>query len=177
MFHYIRYIYISNFNVTFKNNFKRAIRRVIDTYADNVECIEEQIEYYQTNAETCLCGETKLISKLFRAEMPCSHIYHITCEIPPVPEVTLDYSKKKNKLELFFDEITINGNVLETSAEDRLRFKAVKVIRRFSHCKNEVNIRADVASITFNSEFANGKPSSYHEAVNDGITKHYTTKK
>ena len=57
--------------------------------------------------------------------------------------------------------------MFEISAEDKLRFKTVKVIKRFSHFKNESVIKADVSSITFNSEFANGKPTSYHEVVAD----------
>jgi hypothetical protein len=166
-----------NFNVALRNNFTRVKRSIEKKLRDNTWVIDKQIEYYEANAESCLCGEIELLSKMFRIDIPCLHIYKIKREFPELPDIKLEISKSIDRLELFFEDAAVKYREPELLAENMLRFKAVKVIRRFSHCKNESAIRADVTQINFNDEFANDMPTSYHEVIADGISKFYTGKK
>ena len=113
---------------------------------------------------------------MFRTEIPCSHIYHITGKFPTPPEINLEISKSSDELELIHEDITANDKVFEISDEDKLRNKLVKVIRRYSGNKNESDIRANVSAMTFNDEFANGMPTICHEVISDAIIKYFSGK-
>jgi hypothetical protein len=58
----------------------------------------------------------------------------------------------------------------------KLQNKAVKTIRRFSHFKQDKVIQEEVSRLQINEEFANGVPTSYHEFVAAGISKHFIRK-
>jgi hypothetical protein len=65
----------NNFANAFKTNYMRE-KRVIDKKCrENAMIMDKQKEFYHTNLDSCECGETKLISRMMRIEIPCSHIY------------------------------------------------------------------------------------------------------
>ena len=65
----------NNFANAFKTNYMRE-KRVIDKKCrENAMIMDKQKEFYHTNLVSCECGETKLISRMMRIEIPCSHIY------------------------------------------------------------------------------------------------------
>jgi hypothetical protein len=65
----------NNFANAFKTNYMRE-KRVIDKKCRvNAMIMDKQKEFYHTNLVSCECGETKLISRMMRIEIPCSHIY------------------------------------------------------------------------------------------------------
>ena len=93
----VRFIIIKqhNFEKAYKNNYARAKRVIVKTFRENMELIKVQREFYNTDAETCECGETKLISKMMRLNIPCSHIYSITGKFPEIADLHLILTRKK----------------------------------------------------------------------------------
>ena len=166
----------SNFETAFKNNYSRVKRLIQKKLKTATVAVIKQQEYYQTTNETCLCGETKLLSKMFRTEIPCTHVYQKSRKFPTLPDIKLEFSKSTDELILITEDVTVDYHKPDLSEDDKNRFKAVKVIRRFSHNRNENAIRADVSSIVFNEEFANGMPTEYHGGVSDLIIKYFRKK-
>ena len=129
------------------------------------------MKFYNTNRQTCECGETKLLSRMYRVEIPCTHILSLVPFIKSLPpELTLKLTKNMNELDFTFDEVEIHKGA-HIDSDEILRRKATKIVRRFSHFKNEGAIREELAEITTNDDFANGLPISFHVAVDNGIRK------
>ena len=72
--------------------------------------------------------------------------------------------------------IEIPDTLADSDIEKRLQNKAVKTIRRYSHFKQDKVLQEEVAGLQVNDEFANGVPTSYHEAVAAGISRHFVRK-
>ena len=143
----------NNFSNAYKNNYMHAMRVVKNTARNNAEYIEKQIEYYHTNEYFCDCGETKLLSKMFRIDIPCSHIYKITQKFPKCPEsIILKLSKSSNELTFLHENVSLPDVTPEFSAEKKIQMKAVKVIRKFSLFKGAL-LSFKNHSIAFFSKF------------------------
>ena len=167
----------NNFTKAFKANYQREKRIVIKKCRENSSLMTKQKEFYLTDVDACQCGETKLISKMMRVEVPCSHIFSITGKFEELPEnIKLIISKDGHGLCLKCELIEIPDTLADSDIEKRLQNKAVKTIRRYSHFKQDKVLPEEVAGLQVNDEFANGVPTSYHEAVAAGISRHFVRK-
>ena len=167
----------NNFTNTYKVNYQREKRVVIKKCRENVNLLNKQKEFYHTDVGSCQCGETKLISKMMRVEVPCSHIFSLTGKFEELPEnIKLAISKDGNGLRLNCEFVEIPDSITDSDIEKRLQNKAVKTIRRYSHFKQDKVIQDEVSGLRVNDEFANGMPSSYHEAVSAGISRYFVRK-
>ena len=118
----------NNFSNAFKINFMREKRLVIKTAQDNSSKIKKQIEYYHTNKTSCECGETKLISKMLRCNIPCSHMYDLTHTFPEIPDtIHLNLKKSGNKLNFICEQITTPIAPQEFDSEKKLKIKRLKL--------------------------------------------------
>ena len=167
----------NNFANAFKTNYMRE-KRVIDKKCrENAMIMDKQKEFYHTNLDSCECGETKLISRMMRIEIPCSHIYSMKKKFEEIPEnIKLVISKDDNGLYLNYEVTEIPDVFADSDITKKLQNKAVKTIRRFSHFKQDKVIQEEVSRLQINEEFANGVPTSYHEFVAAGISKHFIRK-
>ena len=168
----------NNFKKALRCNFSRAIRVLEKTTKLNMNSMEEQKGAYNTSLTTCDCGETLLISKLFRTKIPCSHIYSMTATLPTFPDnLDLKLTKSIYRLHIEYENVTDEDRLQEMLHENILKVKAVKNIRKFSHYKNEKVILQTIGEITPGNEFANGLPLSFHRIVDSGIKKFSAYKK
>ncbi len=167
----------NNFANAFKTNYMREKRVIDKKYRVNAMIMDKQKEFYHTNLVSCECGETKLISRMMRIEIPCSHIYSMKKKFEEIPEnIKLVISKDDNGLYLNYEVTEIPDVFADSDITKKLQNKAVKTIRRFSHFKQDKVIQEEVSRLQINEEFANGVPTSYHEFVAAGISKHFIRK-
>ena len=166
----------NNFSEALQRNYQREKRVVMKTFKENSSLIEQQIHYYNTTESKCECGETTLLSKMFRVNIACSHIYSITKKFEELPDIELTMSKNINELEIEHVIIDLPEVFVDLELQNKIQNKATKTIRRFSHFKQEKLIRDDVSSLKINDEFANGLPTSYHKVVSNGIQKFFVKK-
>ena len=159
------------FNESLIRNYQREKRIIKKTAKDNSSIIDKQIQYYNTTPDKCECGETSLLSKMFRVKIACSHIFSITNTFAELPDIKLETKKNANDLKLHYEITKLPETATESSLEQKIQNKAVKTIRRFSHFKQEKLIRDAVSTLRINEDFANGLPTSYHETVSSGISK------
>ena len=115
---------------------------------------------------------------MLHCDIPCSHIYSITNKFPKIPEtISLKLTKNLNGLNFSYEKIITPVATLDFSLEQKLKCKAVKAIKKYSHFKNEKVIREAVSSFAINDQFANGMPTAFHEVVSNGISKFSAKKK
>ena len=80
------------FNESLIRNYQREKRIIKKTAKDNSSIIDKQIQYYNTTPDKCECGETSLLSKMFRVKIACSHIFSITNTFAELMQILLmDY--------------------------------------------------------------------------------------
>ena len=162
----------NGFKKALKCNFTRALRVLEKTTKLNMESMEQQKSFYSTSLTHCNCGETLLISKLYRTQIPCSHIYSISRTFPKFPDnLKLKLSKSIYQLDIEYENVSQNDKDQEMLYENVLKVKAVKNIRKFSHYKKEKVIMQAIDDLIPGDEFANGLPLGFHKMVEFGIRK------
>ena len=166
----------NKFEKSLRTNFNRECRLIRKRCLDSIS-MAKQCVYYNTTNETCECGETALTSRMFRLTIPCSHIYSKTKTFPEPPNLKLKLTKNIEGLKLIKEIVDKTEPPAELTQGEKLKLKAVKTIRRFSHFKNEEVIGKDVSSLEINDEFAGVYPTNYFRTVSDGIIKYSSMKK
>ena len=166
----------NNFEASYKANYYREERKVKETMRMNREAMQDQLKSYESTPSTCKCGETKLLSKMFRIDIPCSHMFYLKREYPKPPEIKLKLAKSIQKLVILKEELEMPDNSSQYTLQSALQSKASRVIRKYSHFKDVALIQNSLPTIEIGEHFANGLPMSYHEAVATGIEE-FTRKK
>ena len=134
---------------------------------------------YNTTIDRCECGETKLLSAMFRTDIPCYHQLSIGKEFPTCPHITLDLENNYKSLKIDYE--IRERVVVETpkNLENLFTEKAVTEIRKRSKCKNKTQIMQSINPIEIESEthFAIGKPANFYTEVSKGIHSFHEIKK
>lgn len=167
----------NNFERAYQTNFARAQRKIKESALEFQSTMLNERQFYNTKHDSCECGETKLLSKMFRIEIPCKHIYSQNFIFPKAPEIKLKLKKSTNKLAFVYDIIETQEVNSEYTLLKSLQFKAVKIVKKYSHFKDQSQIQESLKDLQINDTFANGLPMSVHEAIFDGIEKFSQLKK
>lgn len=168
---------IQNFENHFKHNYYRYKNKIkyICTHTPE-DIMRKSIIHYQTDIDTqsCLCGESILISAMLGVNLPCSHLLFLGMDFPKLEPIKLNVNDIiLDKLK--FDYDIIDSHQIETNYDyfEKVRKYASKVIRRYSHHNKKEDVeRYVLQKLPFTVipiKFVLGYPIEIFQVINDGI--------
>ena len=150
------------------NNQKRKILKRVKMLPK--ERMESEIQFYETKIDTCLCGDTALMSAMLRINIPCSHRIKLGASFPCLEDVEFELIPSTTKCT--FKYTIIEREPPKTNEEHIcwLKNSAISTIRRYSHFKHRSQIKEFVErNFSLGTSFVNGRPLEYYSLVHKGI--------
>lgn len=137
--------------------------------------IQDEISFYQTTSESCLCSENKLISANLHMDIPCCHRLHLGCPFPDCPKIDLNLSSQTSELVVNYIILPSENEESKITIEKQDKHFAIEMIKRFGHLKEENRPEIEKYvdehyNIQEGQIFINGLPSSILTLIHNGIT-------
>ena len=124
---------IHNYELFYEQNYSRYKRKVKNTCNNTpLNIMQNMIRSYKTDitSETCLCGESVLISSMLQIKLPCSHLYFLGMQFPKfdVPKLEIEYVTNG---EVFVEYEIVKSQKVETNCDyyDKIRLYTLKIIK------------------------------------------------
>ena len=129
-----------NINESIKNNFNYIKRITNNNLKKRIEMkdIDIMCAFYETNQNSCLCGENKLESANFNVDIPCIHRIHMGVGYPQIPNIEFNFDYSFNQL-IVTSEDCIISLLPKDKEKDDFNY-AVQTIKFFSNYKTELDI-------------------------------------
>ena len=157
---------IKQFEEKLHHNFNKIIRD-IKRKGSNPH-IDDECNFYNTQIDSCECGETTLYSNMYRCDVPCSHRYHLGASFPSSPDVHLNLNKQFNE---FIPDIQEDTDVINQIETNKIKIIIYKNIKKFSHTKKKDEIKKfiDENYEPQFKKFVMGYPIEFYETISIGI--------
>ena len=105
------------------------------------ERMNEECRYYETSIDTCKCSENKVIEASMCIDIPCSHRLSLGASFLPLQPVSLVLKEQWKTLCVKFNALPPEVGVQALSIDDIDKNYACSQIKRFSHYKNNDEIK------------------------------------
>ena len=150
------------------SNQKRKIMKRVKMLPQ--ETMENEIHFYETTINKCLCGETVLMSAMLRIDLPCSHRVVLGAVFPCLDAVEFDLIPSTTKCAFKFTVLEREPPSTAVEHVSWLKNSAISTIKRYSHFKHRSLIREFVdKNFTIGTSFVNGRPLEYYSLIHKGI--------
>lgn len=165
-----------DFSSHFDHNYqyyKAKIRRICKSTPNSL--MEKMIKQYHTNLinNTCDCGESCLLSSMFKKSIPCSHLFYMGVQFPDLsaPDLNL-INSIKGELVVEYNFVKSEQINLNVDYYSNIKKHAVKIIQKYSHFKKDKIIDYVDKKLTFDTEpneFILGYPIEVFDVIDEGI--------
>jgi hypothetical protein len=166
-----------NFSNEILQGFRCAVHRSRRRHKTmQVSCLYQECEYYGTDLHQCNCGETKIYSAMYRADIPCSHRFELGADKPQLPEYQLHIEKQsfeRRENTEFIERVPPPSDIDYNAYLQNL---AVRNIRFYTHYQNKVILKDFVKdNFSVSAQYALGIPLSVINLISLGILRFSNT--
>ena len=159
---------IHSFNAKMHHNY-RILTCEIKNSSQSDSHINEKCQFYNSNLESCDCGETVLQSNMFKCDIPCSHRIHLGAQFPSIDDIDFQIENQFNELIIDIQE---DKKTIKNIEHNSIKAMAVRSIKKFAHVKKkkkEIEKFFDDNYKPEYKEFALGYPIELFVVISNGI--------
>lgn len=165
-------IKIQSCDEMFKHNFYYCKKRTIDKSQLPENSMKNMIKFYNTNIDSCDCGENKLVSAMIDIKLPCSHQIYIGNQFPSIPDFNPHFDCQWSNLVIDYNILDDdNSKIIKEPYEKKYAKSKIRFYTQYT--KKDIDDYVDENyNETDDSMFIKNHGVSLIEFVLDGI-KHF----